>query len=653
MRIRLEREFPSIRTEFSATLFSGTPGEWVRYLSMSMADRYDGDVAATLRCERQKKRLRFEPSAPNGRWLCDLLEQGIADLRTLVRHKPEVEAELEWVLLERSEKLPSPYRLHTSRHLPTVATREVGWDLLAPRISIVFDRDYALTVREALESSQLATGTRVGICWPLVSRLAAHLAFPLKPKDRFLSKISAVARLAYIGVNALYHESSEGRLIPNQAGEALEQVTSQATGLAIPDLRVQHPYFRMLHTVGFALRAKPYKHYEDELRIAAREYLDRTYLRLSLSGAMPGLESWREAMPIRQNGKKETLAPSIGRFGIADADDYEAWIKVAKPFNELGYSLLRQIGIGDYGRVYEAYNRANAAFPERIALKVDRILGKKKRAILDAEAAIHVGRDLARAPHLIRLYDTGKLQGRRYTYHVLQLVEGDTLDSLIGALEMRHMSIPGPPPKRFSIADVRHEFARRLGFVQTKEWRRDRGGLSFRHGLSPAMLLDLLTSVLLCLSEVHAVGYAMNDLKNDNMMMSRRGQIKGIDLDSFSPVSSPVDKYTDFMFLAASLVLVVLHAPSPGGSQLGDDWHKLTESKKLLTQAVQQAWSREAVETISEGRVHADELTEVLVRLILRSKSLDYANDPKAFTRDIGALTSVKRRLLLEDLVID
>lgn len=653
MRIRPESEFPSIRTEFSATLFSGTPGEWVRYLSMPLAERYDSDVAATLHCEGGNKRLRFEPCATDGRWLCELLDQGIAELRAQVRHKPEVAAELEWVLFERAKKLPSPYRLQVSRYLPTVATREVGWDLLSPRICIVFGRDYALTVREALESCALGSGARVGICWPLVSRLAAHLAFPLNPKDRFLSKISAVARLAYIGVNALYHESSEGRLIPNPAGEALEQVTSQATGLAVHELRMRHPYFRMLHTVGFALRAKPYKHYENELRIAAREYLDRTYLRLSLSGAMPGLESWREAMPLPRNGKRELPAPSVGRFGIADADDYEAWTKVAKPFKELGYSLLRQIGMGDYGRVYEAHNAANAAFPERIALKVDRILGKKKRAILDAEAAVHVGRDLASAPHLIRLYDTGKLQGRRYTYHVLQLVEGDTLDSLIGALEMRHMSIPGPPPKRFSIADVRHEFARRLGFIQTQEWRRDQGGLSFRHGLSPAMLLDLLTSVLLCLSEVHAVGYAMNDLKNDNMMMSRRGQIKGIDLDSFSPVSSSVDKYTDFMFLAASLVLVVLHAPAPGGKHLGDDWHKLTESKKLLTQAVRSAWPREAVETLSEGRVQADELTEVLVHLILRSKSLDYANDAKAFHRDIAALTSVKRRMLVEDLVID
>ena len=51
--------------------------------------------------------------------------------------------------------------------------------------------------------------------------------------------------------------------------------------------------------------------------------------------------------------------------------------------------------------------------------------------------------------------------------------------------------------------------------------------------------------------------------------------------------------------------------------------------------------------------MHAEELTEVLVRLIRRSKTLVYADDPKAFALDIAALTSVKRRMLVEDFVID
>ncbi|HEU5077509.1 MAG TPA: hypothetical protein VFU02_25125, partial [Polyangiaceae bacterium] len=361
-------ESESIHTEFSATLFSGSPAEWVRYLSLAPEVRYERGVEALLCCERADWRLRFEPKDEAARWLCELLAQGMSLLRAQVRQKPAVEAQLEWVLFERASTLPLPYRLHLSRLLPAISSREVGWDLVSPRARLVFNRGFALTVRKALASSDLDNGMRLGISWPLLANLAVHLAFPLDPTDRFLSKIDAVARLAYIGVNALYDASSEGRLIPNSAGEALEQVTSAATGIAVNELRSRHPYFRMLHRVGFALRGKPYEHYANELRIAAREQLDQRYLRLSLSGAMPEIEPWREAMPVTLGRKKvETAAPVVGRFGIADDDDYAAWVKVQKPFREVGYSLLRQIGIGDYGRVYEAHNAANGAFPERVA----------------------------------------------------------------------------------------------------------------------------------------------------------------------------------------------------------------------------------------------------------------------------------------------
>ncbi len=53
-------------------------------------------------------------------------------------------------------------------------------------------------------------------------------------------------------------------------------------------------------------------------------------------------------------------------------------------------------------------------------------------------------------------------------------------------------------------------------------------------------------------------------------MMSRRGQLKGIDLDSYSKTHSPKDKMTDFMFLAVSLILLLFSAPLiDRGSQRG------------------------------------------------------------------------------------
>ena len=108
--------------------------------------------------------------------------------------------------------------------------------------------------------------------------------------------------------------------------------------------------------------------------------------------------------------------------------------------------------MGEFGRVYEALNDNNPHFPGRVALKVDRILGKKKNAILEAEEAMAVGRALARSPHLMRLYDTGKLKGQRFTYHVLMAIDrtATTLDNLVGVTGTEHASVSRPPSARAS-----------------------------------------------------------------------------------------------------------------------------------------------------------------------------------------------------------
>lgn len=176
--------------------------------------------------------------------------------------------------------------------------------------------------------------------------------------------------------------------------------------------------------------------------------------------------------------------------------------------------------------------------------------------------------------------------------------------------------------------------------------------MPFRYALSPAMVLDLLTSVLLTLEEVHRTGYAINDLKNDNLMMNRRGQIKGIDLDSYGPVRSPLDKATDFMFLAASLLLIVFNAPT---TQRYTDvpWEELTESSDRLRAQLEETWPFGDVTAISAGRVQREELATLVVDLVLRSRQLVYARDPDIFSDDIVRLIRIKRRLLVEEMVID
>jgi serine/threonine protein kinase len=342
----------------------------------------------------------------------------------------------------------------------------------------------------------------------------------------------------------------------------------------------------------------------------------------------------------------------VGNFGIVDDVDLDAWNTVDRPFQDLGFTILRQLGMGEFGRVYEALNNDNRQFPARIALKVDRIIGKKKHAILEAEEAMIVGRNLARAPHLIRLYDTGKVKGRRFTYHVLQLIDGETLDNLLGVTGNEHASVSRPPGPRESEDEGHTEYTRAVSTRGSELWRRTRMASPFRHNLSSALLLDLVTSVLLWLEDVHEVGYAINDLKNGNLMLSRRGQLKGIDLDSYAPVHSPKDKVTDFMFLAVSLVLMLFSAPVLGRRST-QPWETLIESEASLRGALEEAWPFGDVEGLSDGRVHRDELTSVLVDLVHRSRHLVYTKHPEKFTQDIARLTSLKHRLLLEEMVID
>ena len=142
---------------------------------------------------------------------------------------------------------------------------------------------------------------------------------------------------------------------------------------------------------------------------------------------------------------------------------------------------------------------------------------------------------------------------------------------------------------------------------------------------------------------MHRIGYAINDLKNGNLMMSRRGQLKGIDLDSYASVHSPRDKVTDFMFLAVSLILLIFSVPVANrGPHMS--WEALIESEAQLRSGLAEAWPFGDVEAFSAGRVTRDELTQVIVDLVHRSRHLTYTKRPDLYSDDVGRLISIKTR---------
>jgi hypothetical protein len=645
----------NIRTELSTTVFSAEPEDWVRYLQLPLGERYQSDVKVHVHLQRAWRLIAFEAENEQSRWLAELLDEGVRRAHHRLEPKPHVLRAFDELVFGDMNGQGRSVNVHLSPHVPSDGTREAPFDDSHGRseVRIVLHSRLVQYVREALEGSSLTPDQKLGLYWPLISRLISELAYPTAPLDRFAAKIAVFAKLSYVTLSILYDGRKGGRLHHSPAGEIYAGLVSQSSGIARDKLEDQHPYFRMLSSLSFLLRGEPYASYAEEVRIAAREYLDTVYLRLSLSGAMPEIPSAMQPMPFERHGKKiRTPKPELGRYGIQDRDDLDAWKAVDGPFKDLGFTLLRQLGIGEFGRVYEVLNEHNSRHPARVALKVDRISGKKKKAILEAEQAMHIGRALAKAHHLIRLYDTGKLRGERYTYHVLQLIDGDTLDNLVGVTGTEHASVSRPPRARSSEGEGEAEVHRALSLSGAEIWRRQRLSLPFAHALSPAMLLDLLSSVLLWLNDVHEVNYAINDLKNGNLMMSRRGQLKGIDLDSYAPVHSPRDKVTDFMFLAVSLVLLLLSAR---GAALTPriPWEELIENETRLRQGLMDAWPFGDVAALSDGRVSETELLNVLVDLVHRSRRLVYTKRPDLFTEDLQRLISIKRRLLPEEMIID
>jgi serine/threonine protein kinase len=288
-----------------------------------------------------------------------------------------------------------------------------------------------------------------------------------------------------------------------------------------------------------------------------------------------------------------------------------------------------------------------------LALKVDRIRkGEKRKAIQTAEVTMQIGRDLAASPHVIRVYDAGTLKGKKYTYHVLQLVDGDTLDNLVGITGTEHSSVHRPEKSWESADEIETEYLQAMRRSPGEAWRRRQLALPFTDAVSLSQLLDLLTSILLWVEETHGVGYAINDLKNGNLMVSRRGQLKGIDMDSYGPLSSSRGWMPDFFFLAPSLLLLLMNAPH-ANEMRHIDAEAFLASPRVLRDALTDAWPFGDVAEISRGRIATDEVVEMIVRLIHCSRDRTYVRETDRFSTDIDRLIHLKRSIFIEEIVLD
>lgn len=182
------------------------------------------------------------------------------------------------------------------------------------------------------------------------------------------------------------------------------------------------------------------------------------------------------------------------------------------------YQLLRQIGWGGFGVVYEAREIGTGA---RLAIK--RVTRQNEAHVLSLKQE-HGCRQLVRHPNLVRI-DALHLNGSS-PYLVMELIEGQPLlAALRPGSEQRPTTSEritrSPLP---CVASVRAE-----GPAQARRHSRLERSSAVEHRPGLAPLCNALAQLVQGLTALHASGFIHRDLKPSNIMLDRAGRLVILD----------------------------------------------------------------------------------------------------------------------------
>lgn len=645
----------TVPTNRSTTVFAGEAGAWLLHLQRPWSERQDGAFALEIVVDAPQGLVAFLPRNERSHRWAEALTRGFRQARSRLEKAPAAARVFDEMVFKNPSNAGSGMMLNSCAELPADSTREIRVnDDLSPAETRILVRTRLL---EEFESrlDQDKPMEHLGEVWEVLSQILLQLGHESYPRDRFIERIELTTKWALVNLHVLYGGKKDGRLDPNDAGETFEKICARRGKMDRRELSARDPFFRLLSDLSFLLRDRGIESLWDTAAVIVRDYLDSRYLRLSVASLMPNKPDWLEAMPVEWKTPKKikTPHPVAGRYGIIDDEDVDAWKQMSGPLEDIGYLIIGQLGMGQFARVYEAINVANGSIPARVAVKVDRIRkGHKKEAIEAADTIMDIARGLAKSPHVIRAFDAGYLKKIRSNYHILQIVEGDTLDHLIGVAGREHASILRPKSGRSSQADASREFLKALSGSAGEAWRRNRKSPPFVAPPGLSQILDLLTSKALWIEEVHSLGFAVNDLKNGNIMMSRRGQFKAIDLDSYSRVFSRLDKLPDFFFLSVSTLQLITRGCAWEQTATSSEVKGLLSNPGAIERRLKETWPYGDLGAVSGGRVTTEETIQFFVRFIDDSRSGSFANEPARFTQAIDALIFLKRRLSTEEMVL-
>ena len=537
----------------SVTVFEGEVEEWRSYLAEPWGRRTDASWAMELRVVGSGKVKVLSGERGVGSAALELTK-AFSDVRDRLVGWGE---DLVKIYDGLVSGVGCAIKVYFSERLPCEAVPEVQFTADG-----AVSEDRIVVNREFFDGTKNLRG-KVGLAgWlPVVAVLLLQMGHSLRPRDHFMERIWLTTRWANLMLHILCDGRSNRSLNLTDWGKVFHSCArnddQRDKGVLLWARRVMG----LVEDVIFLFGRKSLRELDEAAKVAVRDFLDRGYLRLSIEDLMPTVPEWLVPMELGDGRCRQLPKPRLGRYGILDKEDLEAWKLVAGPLRELGFVVLGQLGIGQFGRVYEAFPLQGGHLPKRVALKVDRFRkGKKREAIEAAEIIMETARGLAASPHVIRVFDAGRLRKLRMTYHVLQLVEGDTLDHLLGMAGEEHASVLRPRVANRSREDAAREVFKALSRHRGEAWRKRHRANPFKRRPGVEEVLDLLVSLALWVERVHELGFAVNDLKNGNVMVSRRGQVKGIDLDSYGRIFSAGDKLGDFIFLAVAMLQMVKRA---------------------------------------------------------------------------------------------
>jgi hypothetical protein len=660
----------SQRYSDNSVIFDGKLSAWKAYLARSLAERYEPELLVEAKPVSAKEGFEFKAldNNSNSEKLADLFNDGFSIFLEKLEGYPITARIIAKEVFSNSSNILIPVQIRSSQHLPTDATREIFLDdnLDIREVFIVLKSDLIQDIIKAYKKvSNGKKSERLGAIWGLIKPLLHQLGHSNLPRDRFFEEIHQVWCDCVVTRNLLFRDKRQsGYLVPNKAGRThikflAERLHQKGIEVSEDDI-LKQPYFKMLNHLHRIVSEEMLDKHDkmtllkhDDLAASAkviiRGYLDDQYLRPSLATVMSGIpEAYR---PMQITWKKRdpvTPRPKVGRYGIEDEEDLSAWLRVAGKFRKIGLVIICQLGIGEFGRVYEAINLTSASWPEKVAVKVDRIYKKRKaEAIQVDDVMLKLSHDLSHSPHVIRIYDAGLLS-KKHTYHVLQLVaEGETLDELLGIGGEEPTSRPASYGAATTLQQLRQKLRKPIGQQRPK-----RKNHRFSRPLTLNETVDVMISTLLWVEKVHGLGYSINDVKTGNIMMNCRGQIKGIDLDFYQKTSTfPQAFMQDFFLLSWAFLLLLINAPrkEPISSEsLRNNFGEaLQKGADLLKEALLEEWTFADL-----SRKDANAFLICFVDVILRSRSNAYGANPELFSKDINRLIYLKRLFFEREIVL-